>query len=687
MNKKLLIVLAFALAMFSCRESKDSSMVKSPDGKTKITFRLNDGKPFYSVKKNGNTVLNPSALGFILSNGDLCADFEIKEIKRNSHDETWEQAWGEEINVREHYNEMTVYLQDSKGRLLNIVFRAFNDGVGFRYEIPQQPNIENIEIIEELTEFAFTEDIDVWAQPLFDRDYEKLYTKRKISGINDTVSTPVTLETADGKYIAIHEAALIDYAKMNLYSAGASTNASAGAEAKASTSTNTSANTSATFKSTLTPWSTGIKVYAKTPLKTSWRTIILADNLNELVNSRIMLNLNEPCKVEDITNFKPSKYIGIWWGMHQQAMTWTQGKNHGATTANTKRYIDFAAANGFDAVLIEGWNVGWEGYMVGDGTKFLFDTPYSDFDIEQISDYAKQKGVSIIGHNETSGATINYEQQLEKSFEFDRKYDIRYIKTGYVNPLLDGKERHSSQYGVRHYRKVVETAARYGIVIDIHEPIMPTGWQRTYPNLMAQEGVRGQEWDAWSDDGGNPPEHTTIIPFTRGLAGPIDFTPGTFNFSNPVLPNTRVQTTLAKQLALYVVIYSPLQMASDLPENYESNLSPLQFIKDVPVDWQKTLILDGKIGDYVVTARKDKHSDNWYIGAITDENARDINIALKFLDKDTKYTVKIYRDGKDANWKTNPYPVEIITQEVDCNTVLPLHLAESGGAALQIVKF
>ncbi|MDR2556126.1 MAG: glycoside hydrolase family 97 protein, partial [Bacteroidales bacterium] len=683
--KNLIIIAALTIAITSCKEGKDCCTVKSPNDKTKITFKLDDGKPFYSVKKNGTTVLNPSALGFVFSDGNsLCSDFEIKKVKRNSYDKTWQQPWGEEVDVRENYNEMIVCLQDGKGQLLNIVFRVFNDGVGFRYEIPQQPGIEDIEITDELTEFAFAEDMDAWTQPLFDRDYEKLYTKRKLSEINDTVSTPVTIETPCGKYIAIHEAALIDYAKMNLFCAGyrnsTTSDNNAAQDNSAASDNNATVGNGTTLKSTLTPWSTGIKVYAKTPLATPWRTIILADNLNKLVNSRIMLNLNEPCKVADVTNFKPSKYVGIWWGMHQQTLTWTQGSKHGATTENMKRYIDFAAENGFDAVLVEGWNIGWDGYMVGDGTKFLFDTPYSDFDIEQISGYAKQKGISIIGHNETAGATVNYEQQLEKSFEFDQKYDIRYIKTGYVNLLLDDKERHSSQYGVRHYRKVVETAAKYGVVIDIHEPIMPTGWQRTYPNLMAQEGVRGQEWDAWSADGGNPPEHTTIIPFTRALAGPIDFTPGTFNFNNPVLPGTRVQTTLAKQLALYVVIYSPLQMASDLPENYENNPAPLQFIKDVPVDWQKTMILDGKIGDYVITARKDKHSDNWYIGAITDENAREVNIKLNFLDKNTKYTAKIYKDGKDANWKTNPYPVEITTQEVDRNTVLPLHLAESGGA-------
>ncbi|MDR2840467.1 MAG: glycoside hydrolase family 97 protein [Paludibacter sp.] len=667
--KTQVLTLAVLLLMFSCgKNDKNVLTLKSPDGKTAVTFTLDEGKAYYSVSKSGERILNPSRLGFMLTDNDsLCANFEIIGTKTDSKDETWQQVWGEEIDVRNHYNELIVNLQEKTGkkRLLNIIFRTFDDGIGFRYDFPRQENLTEFEIADELTEFALANDDSIWSQHLFDRDYEQLYTKRKISEIADTVSTPVTIETADGRYIAIHEAELVDFAKMNLYLPLTSANSRSGK-----------------LKADLTPWSSGIKVYAHTPFVSPWRTIILADNLNDLVNSRLMLNLNESCKIIDTQWITPTKYIGIWWGMHLEKYSWVQGAKHGATTENMKQYIDFAAANGFGGVLVEGWNIGWEGYMVGNGEFFRFAQPYPDFDIEEVSSYAADKGVEMIGHNETAGAITNYENQLDSAFRFANKYGIHSIKTGYVNPLLDGKERHSSQYGVRHYRKVVETAAKFQVMIDTHEPIMPTGWQRTYPNLMSQEGTRGQEWDAWSTDGGNPPEHSTILPFTRALAGPIDFTPGTFNFTNPVHPQTRVQTTIAKQLALYVVIYSPLQMASDLPENYE-NCPNFEFIRIVPVDWQKSIILDGKIGDFVVTARKDKHSDDWYLGAITDENARNLKLQLNFLDKDKKYTAKIFGDAPDADWKTKPSAVEITETEIDANSVLDLHLATSGGAAIQ----
>jgi alpha-glucosidase len=475
----------------------------------------------------------------------------------------------------------------------------------------------------------------------------------------DTVCTPLTIETADGKYLVIHEANLTDYAKMNLYPEGT------------------------TLKADLTPWSNGIKVYAQTPFVSPWRTIILADDLNQLANSRIMLNLNEPSKIEDTSWLKPAKYIGIWWGMHKEKYTWSQGPKHGATTRNTKEYIDFAAAHHIPGVLVEGWNYGWDGDWVANGSQFSFTKPYPDFDIDAVVQYAASKGVDIIGHNETGGATINYENQLDSAYAFLASHGIHSVKTGYVNAFLDKKERHSSQYGVRHYRKVIETAAKYHIMIDNHEPVMPTGLQRTYPNLMTQEGVRGQEYDAWSRDGGSPPEHTTIVPFTRGLAGPVDFTFGTFDFTNPVYPQTRVQTTIAKQLALYVVIYSPLQMASDLPENYV-NKPAFEFIEVVPTDWAKTIIKDGKIGDYIVTVRKDKHSNDWYLGAITDENARTVSVDLSFLDTGKTYKAKIFRDAADSDWKTNPYPVVIEEQEVTSESVLELYLAPGGGTAIRI---
>ena len=649
---------------FLCVCNKTSQeILSSPDGTIRIFFTIEGGNAYYSVAKNGEAILNPSRLGFVLNEKTaLEGPFKIKNISRTSFDETWQQPWGEEIEVRNFYNEIKIELQETTGekRLLDIVFRAFDDGIGFRYEFPKQKNLNDFEITAELTEFALTRNDSAWSIPAYKGEYyEMLYKKLSISQL-DTVAAPITIETNDGKFIAIHEANLTDYAAMNLYPVGGTT-----------------------LKTDLTPWSTGIKVYAKTPFVSPWRTIILANDLNQLVNSRIMLNLNEPSKIEDISWLRPSKYIGIWWGMHMGRYTWAQGPNHGATTKNMKEYIDFAAEHNIQGVLVEGWNYGWDGDWVTNGDSFSFTKPFPDYDINEVVRYATLKNVEIIGHNETGGATINYENQLEDAFVFLTQHGIHMVKTGYVNNFLDKKERHSSQYGVRHYRKVIETAAKYHIMVDNHEPVMPTGLQRTYPNLMALEAVRGQEYDAWSSEGGNPPEHTTIIPFTRGLAGPMDFTPGTFNFSNPVYPQTRVQTTIAKQLALYVVIYSPLQMISDMPENYV-NKPAFEFIKAVPVDWAKTIIKDGKIGDYVVTVRKDKYSDDWFLGAITDENARNFKVDFSFLDAGKMYKARIFRDVPDSDWKTNPYPILIEEQEITSESVMELHLAPGGGTAIWI---
>jgi alpha-glucosidase len=647
----------------ACQYQSKEVGLTSPEGKIEIHFSVANGNPAYAVSKEGKTVIGSSQLGFELNGQSrLAGPFEIKQVTQSTFDETWEQPWGEEITVRNHYNEAKIELQETAGekRLLNIVFRAFDDGVGFRYEFPEQENLKTFAITEELTEFAVSGDFPAWSIPAYKGEYyETLYRQSPISRL-DTVCTPLTIETGDGKYISIHEANLTDYAAMNLYPVSGST-----------------------LKTDLTPWSSGVKVYAQTPFVSPWRTIILADDLNRLANSRILLNLNEPSKIEDTSWLQPAKYIGIWWGMHKEKYTWAQGPKHGATTKNMKEYIDFAAAHNISAVLVEGWNYGWDGDWVANGNQFSFTKPYPDFDIDAIVRYATSKGVEIIGHNETGGATINYENQLDSAFLFLAKYGIHSVKTGYVNPLLDKKERHSSQYGVRHYRKVIETAAKYHIMIDNHEPVMPTGLQRTYPNLMTQEGVRGQEYDAWSRDGGSPPEHTTIVPFTRGLAGPMDFTFGTFDFTNPVYPQTRAQTTIAKQLALYVVIYSPLQMASDLPENYVDKPA-FEFIEAVPTDWSKTIIKDGKIGDFVVTARKDKHSDDWFLGAITDENARTVKVDFSFLDAEKNYRAKLFRDAVNSDWNTNPYPIVIEEKEVNSESVWDLNLAPGGGAAIWI---
>ena len=640
--------------------------VISPDGTIRATIGLDKGKPFYQVSKSGKPIIEKSFLGFVLKSKDcFCANFKLESTANRKVDEQWAEPWGEESTVRNNFNETTFHLVEAtaKHRKLVIIFRVFNDGVGFRYAFPKQENLKDFVIMDEITEFALTGQPQAWSIPSNHTNFfENLYTKAPVSKM-DTACTPLTIEMSCGLYLAIHEANLTDYAGLNL------------ATKKGSN----------TLKADLTPWSTGEKVFAQTPFHSPWRTIIIASKPGDLLLSRMMLNLNEPSKIKDTSWIEPGRYIGIWWGMHLTNYTWGQSNKHGATTENTLRYIDFAAKHGFSGVLVEGWNVGWDGDWTKNGEIFNFSKPYPDFDIQKIADYAAQKHVRIIGHHETGGAAKNYENQLDDAYKFCNKYGISTVKTGYVNPLLDNKELHSCQYSVRHYRKVIETAARYHVSIDNHEPMTPTGLQRTYPNLLSQEGVRGQEYDAWSPDGGNPPCHTTIIPFTRGLAGPMDFTPGTFNFSNPAKPGTHVQTTLAKQLALNVVLYSPIQMASDMIENYENNPA-FEFITSCPTNWAKTVVPDAKIGDYVVIARKDRKSDNWFVGGITNENAREITFQLSFLDKGAKYRAKIFRDGKGADYKTNPYPIIIESMDVTSDTNLTLSLAPGGGTAIMISK-
>jgi alpha-glucosidase len=657
-------ITVFSIAfLLSCNHNQVKE-VRSPDGKISVIFEIINGQPFYSVSKDGKQILLPSKLGFHFKDMSPLEDhMEITHSESKSFNETWEQVWGESRLVENKYDEISIGLKEkgTKGRKLTIIFRVFNDGVGFRYSIPEQEGITSFLITKECTEFKLPKVSKAWCIPAYkDRFYESLYRRIDINKM-DTVCTPLTIETGDNSYISIHEANLTDYAAMNLYCVD-----------------------STTLTCDLTPWSTGEKVRAKAPMQTPWRTIIIAGNAGELITSNLMLNLNDPSKIDDTSWIKPGKYIGIWWGMHQQKYTWSQGPNHGATTKNALRYIDFAAVNNFSGVLIEGWNYGWDGDWSKNGDQFNFTKPYPDFDIKKITEYAAKKKIQIIGHNETGGATINYENQLDSAFKFYKSYGVSIVKTGYVNSFLDGKERHSSQYGVRHYRKVIETAAKYHIIIDNHEPVMPTGLQRTYPNLMTQEGVRGQEWDAWGPDGGNPPEHTTILPFTRGLAGPMDFTPGTFNFKNPVLPDTRVRTTIAKQVALYMIIYSPLQMASDLPENYINN-NAFKLLKTIPTDWEETRVLKAVIGDYLVIARKDRHSEDWFLGAITDENARTLDIDLSFLTIDTNYKAQIVADAENANWDTNPGVFNYSERIVKQNNKLTIKLAPGGGQAIRFV--
>jgi len=644
--------------------TKKTYKINSPGKVTELLFELTpSGQPQYSFSKNGKSVIEPSLMGFEFQGiQKMTEGFEVVSTEEKTADETWEQPWGEFKKVRDHHNELIVHLKESKGeeRLVDIIFRVFDDGVGFRYEFPKQPNLGKVKISNEITQFTFKSNNDVWWIPVHRENsyYESEYRKTPVSK-TDTINTPATFETKEKLYVAIHEANLTDFASMTLLKTN-----------------------DKQYKSDLVPWADGVKVYAETPFKTPWRTIVVGENPGEVATSTIMLNLNEPSKIEDLSWITPSKYIGIWWGMHLEKFTWGQGPKHGATTKNTKEYIDFAAKNNFDGVLVEGWNEGWDGDWTADGTAFSFVKAYPDFNLEEITKYAAMKNVRLIGHHETAGASKHYESQLEDAFKLYQKMGVNSVKTGYVNKYLDKKEWHDSQYASRHYRKVIETAAKYHIMIDNHEPIKGTGLQRTYPNFMSQEGGRGQEYNAWSVDGGNTPQHLTTLPFTRMLSGPFDYTPGNFNFDYKTPSGARVQTTLANQLALYVIIFSPLQMASDLPENYV-NKPEFQFIKDVPCTWSDTKVLDSKIGEYTTIARKDWDEKNWYLGSITNKDARDLKVTLSFLDAGKEYEAEIYADGAAADYKTNPYPVTISKQKVNNKTVLNIKLAAGGGTAIK----
>lgn len=663
--KSFLYVLAVGTSLSACVNNGGISEneVVSPDGKISFLWVNSSDGLYYSVSDDNKSrmIVAPSRLGFVLEGNDTVADFRVLGKERSSCDTTWETAWGESRLVRDNYNQQIVRLQQIGGKelLVNLEIRVFDDGFGYRYVFPAES--DSLVIMEELTEFKLAEPAEAWAMNNHDVYYEDYYRRKPIAAL-DTVHTPVTVEFPGNKFLAIHEANLTDYPKMQLIGED-----------------------SVTMKARLVPWSTGVAAYVVTPFATPWRTMIIGDTPGDLVTSTMMLNLNEPCAIDDPSWCKPMKYIGVWWEMHLGNGTWYYGPNHGANTAHVKEYIDFAAEHGIPGVLVEGWNIGWE----GDWPKndhFDFTKPYPDFDIKEITDYAREKGVTLVGHHETAAWTKNYENQLDTAFAFYTDHGVNNVKTGYVNLLMDGKEDHSSQYGVRHYRKVIETAARHHVNIDNHEPVMPTGLQRTWPNLMTQEGVRGQEHNAWDNDGGNPPEHTVLMPFTRGLAGPMDYTFGTFNFDNPVYPGTRVRTTLAKELALYVVIYSPMQMASDTPANYSAQPAAFQFIKDVPVDWETTIVPDAVIGDYVVTVRQDRNSSDWYLGAITDEQPRDLEVKLDFLEPGAEYTAQIYADAPDADWESNPTAYTVSEQAVKSTDVLPLKLAAGGGTAIRFIK-
>lgn len=656
MNRSLLTLL-LAFLLIGCAPKHQ---LTSPDDTLQVAFRLSEtGSPEYSVFRDDSLTVGWSAMGLVCQEADLTNGFYIDGYEHSSYNDTWETVWGEERLITDRHNEMTVHLRHNSGIRMDIIFRAFNDGFAFRYAFPEQEQ-RVITVTDEASEYRFTTDHAAWSIPWRTEYYEGLWTQAPLSQKTDTLCSPVTLELSNGGYAFVHEAALTDYPAQNFYVADGA------------------------LKIYLTPWlNSDVKAYESTPFVSPWRMVILTKTLPEMVASRIMLNLNEPCAIDDPSWIKPMRFIGIWWGMHIKTMTWEAGPKHGATTPNMERYMRFAKDHHIDAVLAEGWNLGWETWE-----HFDFTTPYPDWDMDYLSALAKDLNVHIVGHNETGGNAADYEKELDTIYRYHAKHGIQAIKTGYVSPIIrtmDGLQWNKGQSGVRHYRKVIETAAKYRIAIDNHEPVMPTGLQRTYPNLMTQEGVRGQEWNAWSRDGGSPCEHVTVLPFTRVMAGPVDYTPGVFCFENPIIPTTRVHSTLMNQLGLMVCIYSPLQMACDLPENYMKYPDAFRFIERVPCDWERSLLVDGKIGDFCIFARQGRGTGNWYIGGITDEQAREAVVPLSMLADKQTYRLTLWRDGNEADWETNPYAYEIEERNVTNADTLFIPMACGGGFAAELI--
>ena len=654
-------VILVSLVMNGVTKSNAGNVkVTSPDGAVTVTVGVKNQQPFYMVNYEGKAVVAPSHLGYLLNNGELGAKTKMGKVARTQKDETWNQPWGENDITRNHYNELMVNFREQSGQPMQVVFRVYNDGFGFRYILPDYNKGKEFQIMDELTEMTLAHDAKAWSIPTNHTEYFEGIYKAGMLSQKDTVCTPLTIEYEKDLYLAIHEAALEDYASINLTPRSADGGA-------------------VRLLTALTPWRSGVKVYAKGQLKSPWRTMIISKTAGGLLTSNLMLNLNEPSQIKDTSWIEPGRYIGIWWSIHKKQNTWEMGPTHGATTENVKRYMDFAARHGFSGVLAEGWNPGW-----GQGEKISYLESYPDFDMHEVTRYGLQKGVRFIGHTETWGNASLLESQMEQAFNWFERLGIRAVKTGYVGHYFDGKELAKSQYGIRHYRKVIECAAKHHIMIDNHEPAMPTGIQRTWPNLMTQEGVRGQEYNAWDRRGGNPPSHTVTLPFTRGLAGPTDFTPAIFNFSE-IVPGTHPHSTLAKQLGEFVVIYSPLQMAADAIENYEGQPA-LSFIESCPTTWSRTLVPNGEIGKYITIARKERGGDSWFIGSITNEEARSLEVSLDFLDEGATYRAIIYEDGPEADFERNPYEMTIRQIAVTKADTLHLRLARSGGAAVRIEK-
>ncbi len=695
------VLLLFVLA----QPDTFAQTIQSPNKVLTLTFALTrDGTPTYRLWRGDKVVIALSKMGLTLKDQpSLTEGFRFAGGEQIKRDERWEPVWGERSLIRNAHTELRVRLEqpEQKGRMMHIVFRLFDDGLGFRYEFPEQDNLRYFTVSDERTEFKLAGDHKAWWIPGDFDTNEYSYSESILSEVNaeigknvgeiysksvlgaNFVQTPLMMKSAEGLYINVFEAALVNYPAMAV-------------EIDKATFT---------LRSVLAPDAVGNKAYMQTPCRTPWRTIIVSDKATEILASNVILNLNDPSVVERASAWiKPMKYVGIWWEMHVGTATWNYAdvnnvrlgetdwaslkpnRKHGATTARTKTYIDFAAKHGFDGVLVEGWNVGWEDWF-GNWKEEVFDfvTPYPDFDVAELQEYAADKGVKLIMHHETSASVTNYERRLDTAFQFMKQHGYDAVKTGYVGRIIPRGEQHDGQWMVNHYTRVLEKAARYKIMVNSHESVRPTGLHRTYPNWIAAEAARGNEFNAWSV--GNPPAHETILPFTRLMGGPMDYTPGIFQIKMDAYDpkkKEQVHTTLAKQLALYVTMYSPLQMAADLPENYEKHLDAFQFIKDVPVDWEEKKVIEAEPGDYVTIARKAKGKDAWFIGAITDENPHRARVPLTFLGANRNFVATIYGDAKDAHWEKNPMAYTVAPWIVTNATALDLALAPGGGAAVYI---
>ncbi|EOR95972.1 Alpha-glucosidase SusB [Arcticibacter svalbardensis MN12-7] len=700
--KKLLIFL-WMITVAGNVIAQQNKIIEASMDKVKLKFMLDpEGRACYAVSFAGKAVIANSHLGIDLLN-DTAFDQQLEIIKTETTqvDEQWHPVWGELSTIRNKYEQLVVQLRqkNSPNRLINIIFRVFEDGLGFRYEFPKQPGLRYFIVSDERTEFHLTGDHKTFWIPADYDTNEYKYTTSKLTEVDSWkvtkaatdiavrvapdqqgVQTPLMMKSADGLYINIHEAALQDYSAMQLHV------------------------DKNTFNLTvsLVPDAVGNKAYLVAPCKTPWRTILVSDHAADLLASKTILNLNEPSVIENTSWIKPMKFVGVWWEMQTGKSTWSYANRsdtlnakgqlipngtHGANTANVKRYIDFAAAHGVQGVLVEGWNIGWEDWF-GNWKEKVFDfvKAYPDYDVDEVTAYAASKGVKMIMHNETSGAATDYERQLDTAYRFMNKFGFPAVKTGYVGKIIPRGEHHDGQWMVDHYIRVLEKAAEHQVMVDVHEAVRPTGLHRTYPNFMASEAGRGNEYNAFSD--GNPPEHETILPFTRLMGGPMDYTPGIFKLKGySSVSGRQVHTTLAKQLALYVTLYSPVQMVADQVENYDAHMDAFQFIKDVPVDWDDTKIVEAEPGDYITIARKEKGKDNWFLGAVTDENARKTKIGLNFLDKGRKYVATVYADAEYADWQENPEAYTIHQYIVTSVTKLKLNLAKGGGAAVSFMPF